>query len=60
MAAIWFLVFTVCSGADNSNCHDYVLDEGMSYTDCIDQLPRTLLKNDVFAVACKRGEIEEN
>lgn len=59
MVELWFLVMTLCPLGNSNDCHDYVLDEGMSFTDCVASMPKTAPKNEIYAVACMRGESEK-
>lgn len=59
MASIWFLVVTLCTvnpGALASDCDDYVIDSGLSYSDCIKSIAQFPEKAALFAISCKRGE----
>lgn len=59
MASVWFLVVTLCTvnpGALASDCDDYVIDSGLSYSDCIQGIAQFPEKAALFAISCKRGE----
>ncbi|QPB12538.1 hypothetical protein [Providencia phage PSTCR9] len=56
MVGLWFLVMTLCPIGNSNDCHDYILDEGMSYADCVAALPKESVNRDIYAVSCTRGE----
>lgn len=51
--SIWFLAMTICTSGDD--CHDYTLDEGLSYSDCITAVQTFKPSEAVFSVRCDRG-----
>lgn len=59
MVELWFLVMTLCPLGNSNDCHDYVLDSGLSYSDCVAALPKEAIKKEIYAVACMRGEVVE-
>lgn len=56
MVTLWFLVLTICPLGNDKECNAYVMDEALSYSDCIAALPKQDPVKDVYAVACLRGE----
>ncbi|EDH5974046.1 TPA: hypothetical protein SI882_004397 [Salmonella enterica] len=63
MAGLWFFVVTMCGavGADNmaSDCHDYVIDAGISYDDCRAAVATYPGRIGLYSVRCDRGEAVE-
>lgn len=59
MTSVWFLVVTLCTanpGALVTDCDNYVIDSGLSYSDCIKSVSQFPEKAAVFDISCKRGE----
>lgn len=59
---IWFLVITLCTvgpAGVSDTCDDYIVDRGMSYSDCTAAVNAAPYKADMFAIACQKGEVTQ-
>lgn len=54
--AIWFLAATLCLG---DTCNDYVIDAGLSYRDCVNELVKREESAVLFSLRCDRGTVEK-
>lgn len=62
MEAFFFLIMTTCTvnpGALADNCHDYILDGGLTYSDCQKAAAMQPWRADLFSLRCDRGEKAE-
>lgn len=56
MVQLWFLVITLCPLGNANECQDFIIDGELSYSDCLAEMPKQQPKNEIYAVACMRGE----
>lgn len=59
MITSWFLIVTLCAVDINKpghDCDDYVIDGGMTYTDCRDALGTFPEKPGLYSLRCDKGE----